>query len=171
MLLITAPVRLLVYRKFLVHLFFREGIKHHRGRASSAVWVVGIVDPSTTPAKGYLQIVKKRDASTLLPIIGRVVRQGSTVCSDQWKAYYNIQRDLGLQHLTVNHSLHFVDAITGVHTQHIESYWNTKKTYIKAMKGCRRTHLEGYLNEFMWRDRFNDNAFYNLFSHIGMQYT
>ena len=98
-------------------------------------------------------------------------RQGSTVCSDQWKAYYNIQRDLGLQHLTVNHSLHFVDAITGVHTQHIESYWNTKKTYIKAMKGCRRTHLEGYLNEFMWRDRFNDNAFYNLCSHIAMQYT
>ena len=48
--------------------------------------------------------------------------------------------------------------ITGVHTQHIESYWNTKKTYIKAMKGCRRTHLQGYLNEFMWRDRFNDNA-------------
>ena len=39
------------------------------------------------------------------------------------------------QHRVVNHSLHFVDGATSVHTQHAESYWNQVKTKFKRMKG------------------------------------
>ena len=56
-----------------------------------------------------------------------VVRSGTTLHSDQWKAYLNISRDLGFRHQTVNHRENFVDPITGVHTQSIESYWNRQK--------------------------------------------
>jgi transposase-like protein len=66
-------------------------------------------------------------AATLLPIIQNVIRPGSIIHSDQWCAYHGIQQQLGLQHRTVNHSLNFVDPGTGVHTQHIESYWNKCK--------------------------------------------
>ena len=36
-------------------------------------------------------------------------------------------------HDTVNHSLEFFDSQTGVHTNHIESYWNRVKIKLKRM--------------------------------------
>ena len=52
--------------------------------------------------------------------------------------------------MIVNHSLHFVDPVTGVHTQNIESYWNRVKT---KFKGVARVQIASYLDEFMWRER------------------
>jgi hypothetical protein len=49
--------------------------------------------------------------------------------------YHGIQQQLGVQHRTVNHSLNFVDPGTGIHTQHIESYWSKCKGRFKAMHG------------------------------------
>jgi hypothetical protein len=62
---------------------------------------------STKLAVAYMQTVAKRDAATLLPIIQKVVRPGSIVYSDEWRAYRQIQPKLGLQHETVNHSVNF----------------------------------------------------------------
>ena len=42
--------------------------------------------------------------------------------SDMWKAYDCLQ-DKDNAHLTVNHSLNFVDPNTGAYTQKIESTW------------------------------------------------
>ena len=61
-------------------------------------------------------------------------------------------------HDMVNHSRHFVDPITGVHTQGIESYWAQTKLKCKAMKGVRRNQLAGYLDEKMWRDLYKNYA-------------
>jgi len=150
---------------------FVHKVKHHRGRApQSDVWVFGITDIATQPSVGYMTIVGDRSASTLLPIIQNVVRAGSIIHGDQWRGYYNLQRDSGLVHSTVNHSLHFVDPSTGVHTQNIESYWNKHKSRIKAMKGVCRNMLQSYLNEYMWRDRFQTTAFASICTHIVSQY-
>ena len=46
------------------------------------------------------------------------------------------------QHRTVNHSVNFEDPVTGVHTNHIESYWNRVKHEFKRIKGCSRTMLD-----------------------------
>ena len=78
-----------------------------------------------------MEIVENRGAEILLPIIQSVVRPGSIVHSDEWRSYRQIQGRTGLSHRTVNHSINFVEPITGVHTQNIESYWNVKKTVIK----------------------------------------
>ena len=75
-------------------------------------------------------------------------------------------------HGTVNHSLHFVDPVTGVHTQNIESYWNRAKLKLKRMKGCHADQLPSYLDEFMWRERFGEtsrNAWNNIILHISQQ--
>ena len=49
-------------------------------------------------------------------------------------------------HRTVNHSVEFVDSVTGVHTQNIESYWNRVKMKLKRMKGCRAEGMQGGRN-------------------------
>ena len=51
----------------------------------------------------------------------------------------------------VNHSLHFVDPQTGVHTNNIESTWKTCKIKIKQMAGVDRKYVQEYLDEFVWR--------------------
>ena len=141
---------------------FSHKAKYHRGRGPSApLWVFGIVDCSTKPAMGYMEIVERRDAATLLPIIKKVVREGSVIHSDEWKAYCKIAESENYNHNTVNHTLHFVDPNTGVHTQNIESYWNKHKQRIKRMCGCHRDSLDSYLNEFMWMERNKNQKFLN----------
>ena len=67
---------------------------------------------------------------------------GTIIWSDSWAAYNNIQQLPTVQnHDTVNHSLEFVDSQTGVHTNHIESYWNRVKIKLKRMRGCRWGHI------------------------------
>ena len=110
-----------------------------------------------------METVDKRDAATLLPIIQRVVKPGTIIHSDQWKAYHNISSRLQLSH----------DIATGIHTQAIESYWAKAKQKFKEMKGVSSHLLPSYLDERMWRDRWGttgDNAFTNILIHISEQY-
>ena len=140
---------------------------------NARVWVFGLVDTSVTPALGYMEIVNDRRAVTLLPIIQAHVAPGTTIHSDQWAAYNNM---LSLPNVSsysaVNHSLHFVDPVTGTHTQNVESYWNRVKTKFKRMKGCDGHQLPSYLDEFMWRERFttsHKDAFNSILGEIAQQ--
>ncbi|KAI8478483.1 hypothetical protein Bbelb_437870 [Branchiostoma belcheri] len=133
---------------------FRKKPKYGRGQRSRPIWVFGIVRTDVQPAVGYMQVVERRDAATLLPIIQRSVLPGSTVYSDEWAAYRNVALLPNVaQHHTVNHSLHFVDPVTGIHTQHIEAYWSRKKEKLRRMHGCYGPDTQSYLNELMWRER------------------
>ena len=65
---------------------------HHRGRATTQeVWVFGLVDTSQSPALGYMEVVARRDAATLLPIINAHTAPGTIVHSDEWAAYRSVQ--------------------------------------------------------------------------------
>ena len=68
----------------------------------------------------FLIEVEHRDAATLLPLIQHHIHPGSTIYSDEWKAYSRITATTGLLHETVNLSLHFEDPVTGAHTQGVE---------------------------------------------------
>ena len=111
-------------------------------------------DTSTDPALGYMEMVAARDAATLLPIIQAHVNPGTTIWSDSWAAYNNVIALPSVQgHDTVNHSIEFKSP-SGTHTNHIESYWNRVKIKLKRMRGCHRSQLPSYLDEFMWRERY-----------------
>ena len=100
-------------------------IFQNRGPPRSQIWVFGMVDVSHIPALGYMQTIPQWDARTLLPIIQQHVRPGTIVWSDEWQAYNRVQQlNPVAQHQTVNHSITFVDPVTGVHTQNAESFWN-----------------------------------------------
>ena len=119
--------------------------KHHRGRAARTnIWVFGMVDTSKSPALGLLRLVPNRQQRvTLLPIIQAHTAPGTIIHLDDYSTYRGAVGQLPnvAQHRIVNHSLNFVDPTTGVHTQHVESYWNMVKVKIKAMRGVRGDKL------------------------------
>ena len=88
--------------------------QYHRGRPSAQeVWVFGLADTSHTPALGYMEIVSRRDAATLLPISQAHVAPGTEIHSDQWAAYKGVAGLPNVStHSAVNHSYNFVDSTT-----------------------------------------------------------
>lgn len=91
--------------------------KHHRGRApKSQVCGFGLVDTSTASAIGYMEIVEHRNQETILSVIEKVVKHGSSIHNDGWRAYRYIADNPNNQHRTVSHSLHFADPQISIHT-------------------------------------------------------
>ena len=93
---------------------------------------------------------------------------GTRVMSDKWKAYDCLQ-DEGYQHLTVNHSLNFVDPDTGAHTQGIENtWWGVRQGMPRT--GTSRDLFESYLHEYLWRKHYGKDPFGNIIKHIAELY-
>ncbi|KCZ76961.1 hypothetical protein H311_02034, partial [Anncaliia algerae PRA109] len=136
--------------------------KAHRGRAPrDQIWVFGIVDTSFVPAKDILKIVLRRAANTLLPLLQWYVLHGTIIHGDEWSAYGNIN-SLGYVHKTICHKYEFVNKTNGVHTQHIESYWNKQKNRIKKMMGCKGSVLQENLDMFVFYDLHQDDIYNSL---------
>ena len=117
-----------------------------RGHAlyEPARWIVGFVevwdddfDPESIGRFGeqwprvYLEAVDHRDAATLDRIVGTNVVSDSTMYTDKWKGYTNLERD-GYDHWTVNHKRYFVHPDTGVHTNNMECECSHVKCASKA---------------------------------------
>jgi len=116
----------------------------------------------------FLVPVGQRDKDTLLPIIPAHILPGTRVISDMWKAY-DCLKDEGYSHLTVNHSLNFVDPDTGGHTQRIENTWWGDRQSMPR-KGTSKDLFESYLQEWLWRQHFGDDPFGNIIKHIADLY-
>jgi transposase-like protein len=99
--------------------------------------------------------VPDRSAATLMPIITQYILPGTTIMSDQWRAYNGIAAaaGMGYTHETVNHSLHFINPNTGANTQRIERSWKSAKERNKRHNGTHRQMIDSYLCEYMWRNR------------------
>ncbi len=126
--------------------------KFNKGAYREGMWVLGGVDRETgqcflVPCPG-----NQRDGPTLLPIIQRWVLPGSIVYTDEWGAYNSLTAR-GYTHDSVNHSIQFVDPLTGVHTNTQEGLWHHVK---RQMVGSH--DLEAVLLDFMFRRRFNATA-------------
>jgi hypothetical protein len=96
----------------------------------------------------------QRDAATLIPLIETYIARGSIIISDMWRAYDLIPAHF--QHLTVNHSLYFVDPETGAHTNNIEATWNAIKRGISPRNRVERG-MEQHLWSFMWKRIHKDD--------------
>ena len=105
--------------------------------------------------RGFLVLVEDRSENTLLHYVERSTEPGSVIHSDQWPSYNKIKDipvDPSYEHFTVNHSKHFKDPLTGVHTNHVECYWKNCKRKFKRMAGVQTSTLASHLDEFMWRE-------------------
>ena len=104
----------------------------------------------------------------LLPIIRTHILPGTRVMSDMWKAYHFL-KDEGYTHRTVYHSLNFVDPDTGAHTQRIENtWWGVKRSMLCI--GTSKDLFQSYLQEWLWRQHYEDDPFENNIKHIAGLY-
>lgn len=148
--------------------------KYNRGRRARDVWVFGVICCDTHPARGYYEVVNKRDRATLLPILAKCLLPGTEVHTDDWGAYGNLEQhlpNLVSQHRVVVHADNFVDPVTGVHTQEAESSWATLKGPIKQRRGISKENLQVYLDERMWRQwRGHNDVITNFLPVLASQY-
>jgi len=100
--------------------------KYHRGHHVDGQWVFGGIGRGS--GRVFFSAVEKRDTATLLQVIKSWILPGTTIISDCWKAYDCLESE-GFVHLTVNHSINFVDPVTGAHTNSIESTWRHLKYF------------------------------------------
>ena len=123
--------------------------KYNRGHRVEGVWIVGGIE-RTSERKVFMCKVDSRDSETLKRVISKYVLPGSIIYSDMWKGYANIERDLGMQHFTVNHSVEFVSE-EGIHTNSIEGTWCGMKVLIP--KRNRTKDIDNHLWEYAWRKK------------------
>ena len=129
--------------------------KYNRGRMVEGSWIFGMIDITSKDECAYrLEICEdnKRNESTLMSYIQKHVRPGTTIYSDCWKAYDNLE-EYGYKHYTVNHSIEYVTS-EGVHTNNIESSWRPLKM---ALYGTLKDNLGEHLCEFLWRRECRKN--------------
>ena len=100
-------------------------------------------------------VVEKTDRTTLEPIIGQFVANGSTVFTDELSAYNHLSEN-GYEHKICNHgALQFV-CDGEVYTNNIEGFWSH---FRRMISGCYHDvsdeHLQSYIDEacFRWNTR------------------
>ena len=133
-------------------------------RKESIIEILRIRDGGEEHKKLHFQLVERRNSETLYPIIESGVEKGSTIYSDMWHAYNNLESE-GYDHKCVNHSVEFKSE-DGCCTNTIEGLWGLVKLKIKKMKGVLRSRLVYVLDELMYRYRFgheNGDVFVGLY--------
>ncbi|OMJ86298.1 hypothetical protein SteCoe_12210 [Stentor coeruleus] len=116
-------------------------------------WVFGLYERERKLT--YMEVVSKRTASYLIPIIQKICEQGTTIISDQWSAYNKLV-EFGFPHYTVDHSRFFVNPLSReIHTQHIEISWCWAKYEIKRQHR-QMGNLQKLLDVFCWKRQFKN---------------
>lgn len=125
--------------------------KYNEGHHVEGVWVVGGVE-RTPERKCFVVAVDRRDAETLRSVIENNVHPGSIIYTDCWKGYRDEDlAAIGMGHDTVNHTYHWVQPETGVHTNTIEGTWFAAKWLHTPVRQRTRELVSLNLFAFIWR--------------------
>ncbi len=120
--------------------------KSYRGRSpgnrTDALVIAEIMDNKVT--RIYAKVISDKLATTMLPIICNQVVPGSVVHTDEHRSYSRLSAN-GYIHGTVCHKYNFVDRVTGVHTQAVESINNLIKICIKNKQGVLTEEREEFI--------------------------
>lgn len=143
--------------------------KYNVGRLIEGQWVFGGVCRETRDC--FMVPVERRDSETLLSIIKDRIESGTTIISDCWKAY-NCLSGNGFRHLTVNHSINFVDpSDKATHTNTVERMWREVKAKVPLF-GRRKKHFVGYLSRsmFMMAHKEENKRFHAFLKEVAALY-
>ena len=113
------------------------------------VWIFGMVERE---APGFTRLfitqVPDRSTTTLLPLICCHVAPGTTIVSDEWKSYKALDSLTNYTHITVNHSVQFVNPSNGACTNKIESLWSHLRRFLPH-SGLSTNNVRQLLSHFL----------------------
>jgi transposase-like protein len=130
----------------------KEGNKHGGNKLNAGRGTVGkavVVGMRERGGRTKAKPIKAADTRNLRTAIIENVEMGSTLHTDEWRAYRGIDRLY--KHKAVNHSLGEYSR-KGVTTNGIESVWALLKRGLHGVyHHASRKHLARYINEFTFR--------------------
>jgi len=123
--------------------------------------VIGMIERN---GNAKAQVIKSVNAKTVEKIAMNNVVIGSTILSDEWKAYKILEKFYN--HAYVNHNLgEYVRGIASTNT--IESFWAVfKRGIVGSYHSISKKHTERYLNEFIFRCNCKNYNLSNMFNVI-----
>ena len=113
----------------------------HRSYSTKSVWLFGM--RNRDKSSFIILPVYCRNKETLIPIIEKYIKKGSTIYSDSFSVYVNNYTkpksshltSLGYAHYFGNHSYEFVsDFFPEINTNYIENLWWSLKNFTKKNK-------------------------------------
>ena len=125
----------------------QKSVQVKRGRGCLKTPIFGIL---CRGGKVWANVVPDVEARTLMPLIYRRVKQGSTICSDTWKSYTGIAAK-GYVHRLVEHGKNEYVSKQGNHINGLEGFWGYLKRKLASKGGIRKERLPLYLAEYVWR--------------------
>ena len=137
--------------------------KYNRGRIQqSQTWIFGGVVRGESD-NCFIEIVPNRSMTTLLEIITKRIHPGTTIATDGWKAYADLEEKLpqmNFKQLKVNHSENFVNPSNhDAHTQTIEGFWSHLKRKLRQKGLCKKRRLGKHISEEVYRKKCKGNVF------------
>ena len=97
----------------------------------------------------WAEIVSDVEAKTLLPLIQKKVKFGSTIYSDTWRGYTGIATK-GYVHRLVEYNKGEFSNKKGTHINSLEGFWGYLKRNMTSKGGIHRERLHLYLAEYVW---------------------
>ena len=140
--------------------FGARRIKGVRGRGVPKTKVFGMKKRGD---KVYTQIVNNCSASTLVPIIKKLVlnNDDTTIYSDEWKAYDGLVNVGYKKHYRVKHS-NDIFSNGRSHINGIENFWGVAKTRLSKFRGIRKDKFLLHLKETEFRFNHRKEDLYHL---------
>lgn len=121
-------------------------LKNGRKIKKHKEWVLGIRERIS--GRLIVVVVPNRKADTLVQYIEKYVKKGSTIHTDCWAGYNQLEH-LNFQHACVNHKYFHVNRVNGSHIQSAERSWRELRRLVPKY-GIRPGGLALKLNKFIF---------------------
>jgi len=100
--------------------------------------------------KMYTKVVVDTKKATIAPIVKSLLKEGSTLVTDEWKAYRGMH--MSYDHRMVNHAGKQYVSEEGYSTNNVENFWShLKRGLIGVYHQVSSKHLQKYCDEFTFR--------------------
>lgn len=150
---------------------FVGGKNKNRHKDKKVPYSSGRAFKDKTPIVGFLDdrgivrcvVVPDTKASTLQPIVRKVIKSDSILITDEWLGYRGLSESYW--HEVVDHGRKQYQNDNGFSSNGIENFWShLKRGIIGVYHKASRKHLQNYANEFTFRFNVRNEGIFNAFN-------